>query len=91
MWCYIKSNEDVGFSSNLSWCGEVWELLQAESCAKSKGNVKSCNSLTLGWAGEKWGSLITKKKKKGLESVITDVYIERSHWVTDWCIFHFIG
>lgn len=53
MQCYIKSNEDVGFSRNLSWCGEVWELLQAESCAKSKENVKSCISLTLGWAGEK--------------------------------------
>ena len=53
MRCYVKSNEDVGFSSNLSCCGEVWELLQAESCAKSKENVKSCNPPTLGWAGEK--------------------------------------
>ena len=29
MHCCIKPNEDVGFSSHLSWYGDVWELLLA--------------------------------------------------------------
>ena len=55
MHCHIKPNEDVGFSSHLSWYGDVWELLLAEPCAKSKENEKkkNCNSLILEWAGEK--------------------------------------
>lgn len=53
MHCYIKPNEDVGFSSHLSWHGDVWELLLAEPCVKTKENEKSCNSLILGWAREK--------------------------------------
>lgn len=62
MWCYIKSKEDVGFSSHLSWWGEVWELLLSP-VHKSKENVKNCNSLILGWAGEKRESSITKKAR----------------------------